>query len=140
MLDACSWGEIDNQFMRVWGVGGVVLYKRRVLEECRFNYHEDFLWGEDCWFWSEMENKGFEMWVDGSFRAINETFPNDYVAGIESKYISKSKRDVFAAYDEITGLPRYTMRKLVTPLDFTMFSQYIKHRRQSRQEDASGIK
>jgi len=43
---------------------GLLLIKREVLEKCQFRTSEQFLWGEDFWYFSEANDKNFEFWCD----------------------------------------------------------------------------
>lgn len=78
-LNIYSWDDINNaqrKLIKVHGIGGVTLYSRKVLEQCRFNHPIDTIWGEELWWFSEVAEKGFIHWCDTSDRAFNKTGKN----------------------------------------------------------------
>jgi len=87
-LDGLTWEQIEEikkqgkDLIQVWGAGGPTLMKRKVIEEAEWKTHQSYLWGEDCWWFSEVENRGFELWVDLTERTVHE---NTYWEGLEDK-------------------------------------------------------
>ena len=67
-----GWNPDDknNPFLhKCYGTSfGSLLIKRRVLEEVPFRTHPTFIHGEDLWYYKEAFDKGFESWVDTSYR------------------------------------------------------------------------
>jgi len=66
----------DNQFpwlFKTYAVNlGCLMIKKKVLEKCQFRTHPTFIWGEDLWYYSEANDKGFEFWCDSFVRARHE--------------------------------------------------------------------
>jgi cellulose synthase/poly-beta-1,6-N-acetylglucosamine synthase-like glycosyltransferase len=66
----------DKQYpnlFKVYAVNlGCLMIKRKVLEKCQFRTHPTFIWGEDLWYYSEANDKGFEFWCDSFVRVKHE--------------------------------------------------------------------
>ncbi|MFA5132761.1 MAG: hypothetical protein WC444_05570 [Candidatus Paceibacterota bacterium] len=75
-LDLLSWNDIryiKADIARVYGAGlGCCLIKRKVLENTRFRSHPDICIGEDVWYWNEVNEKGYEMWIVPRKRPIHK--------------------------------------------------------------------
>jgi len=103
-LDLYDWEDIldaEENPMRVWGVGGVVLYKRKVLHDCEFIYPKEYLWGEDCWYWAICNEKGYQFWVDTSDRAYN-LMSKEWAVKLINQYKLEYRRNI--ELDERTQL------------------------------------
>lgn len=64
-LDLMPWKEVDklHGLHRVWGANPALI-KRKVLKKCHFRTHPTLIMGEDLWFFTEVNEKGFEWWCD----------------------------------------------------------------------------
>lgn len=60
--------DLKNPYLlRCYASGiGLLLIKREVLEKVPFRTSQDFLWGEDFWYFNEANEKHFEFWCDVS--------------------------------------------------------------------------
>jgi len=68
-LDIYNWYEVKDihGLQRVYACA-VALYKRRVMGCCQFRTHPTFIFGEDLWWFTETNDKGFEWWCDFDIR------------------------------------------------------------------------
>lgn len=58
---------------KTYGVNlGVLMLKRNVVEAIPFRTHPTFIYGEDLWFFSELNEKHFDMWCDTDVRVIHK--------------------------------------------------------------------
>lgn len=83
-LSYYNWREVINskeKLVKVHGNAfGCSLIKRKVMENCKFRSHPSFMYGEDLWFNTEMNDKGYECWVDMNYKALhNNTTWNDVI-------------------------------------------------------------
>lgn len=78
-IDYYSWSEIilaKERLIKVHGNAlGCTMIKRRVMEDCHFRSHPSFIYGEDLWFNTEMNDKGFECWCDTDYKAFHDNTP-----------------------------------------------------------------
>lgn len=51
---------------------GCLMIKREVLKEVPFRTHDSILFGEDIWFFSEANDKGFEFWCDPNVKPLHK--------------------------------------------------------------------
>jgi len=87
-LDLMSWKEVSKQkgLVRVWGCG-VSLIQRKVLKKCQFRTHPTFFYGEDLWFFTEVNENNFEWWCDMDMKIEHRNtdwngIPNPHRQGI----------------------------------------------------------
>ena len=52
---------------------GCLMTSRNVMEVVKFRTHPTFVYGEDLWFFKEVNDKGFEFYCDSDFMARHET-------------------------------------------------------------------
>jgi GT2 family glycosyltransferase len=58
---------------KTYGVNlGCLMVKRNVVEAVPFRTHPTFIWGEDCWYFAEANDKKFEFWCDVSVKVRHE--------------------------------------------------------------------
>lgn len=72
-IDYMSWKELKRQdgLIRVYGVGAPFM-KRKVLKVVPWRTHPILIYGEDLWFFTEANDKGFEFWCDTDIRIKHE--------------------------------------------------------------------
>jgi hypothetical protein len=51
---------------------GCLMVKKDVAKAVPFRTHPTFVWGEDCWYFTEAEAKKFEFWADTSVKVIHK--------------------------------------------------------------------
>ena len=77
-----TWEEIkqaNGKLLKVYATSiACLLVKRKVLENTVFRSHPTFIYGEDLWWYAEVNDKGFEMYCDTEIRAkhINRDWQN----------------------------------------------------------------
>jgi cellulose synthase/poly-beta-1,6-N-acetylglucosamine synthase-like glycosyltransferase len=70
--------------MKAYAVNvGCLMVKREVVEKLPFRSPENFVWGEDCWYFQEANDKKFEFWCDVSLKVVHKN--TDWNILIENK-------------------------------------------------------
>jgi hypothetical protein len=93
---------------KTYGVGlGCLLSSRKVVENVPFRTHHQFVQGEDLWFFSEANDKKFELWCDSDTRCVHK---NTGWSGVIKKG-PKSNGNLFIAFgpnesDKVTIVDR----------------------------------
>ncbi len=68
--------EWHPQLFKTYGVNiGCLMIQRKVLEVVPFRTHSTFIYGEDLWFFSEANDKGFEFWCDTDTNPTHKNTP-----------------------------------------------------------------
>lgn len=75
-LDLMTWDEAKKLrgLVRVYACS-VALYGRKVMETVPWRTHPEFIYGEDLWFFTETNDKGFEWWCDTDIRVEHKNIP-----------------------------------------------------------------
>ena len=75
-LSFYTWEEIkaaNGKLLKVYATSiACLMVKRKVLEQTAFRTHPTFIFGEDLWWFAEVNDKGFEMYCDTSVRAVHK--------------------------------------------------------------------
>ena len=51
---------------------GCLMVKRNVVKALPFRTHKTFIYGEDLWYFTESNEKGFEFWCDTNYRCVHK--------------------------------------------------------------------
>ena len=93
-----TWEEVEKAtaespdgLFKMWGSIGFTLFRRKVIEKCRFKHPEYKGWvlGCDLFYLQEIHKQGFDYWCDGNHRAINHTKKDASVLDAKRRYTEK---------------------------------------------------